>query len=195
MQVKDISRKLLLLFILLASISNGIHATKKKRPRKTVNQKEILEAKIDIEEAKDTTNLKLVSLYNEAMDWLKTPYRRGGVSKNGIDCSGFTGMIYNNVFGVKLQRRSTDIAQKDVKDIPKNQLKPGDLVFFATSRGGQRISHVGVYIGNNQFVHASTSNGVIISDLNESYYQRTWVKGGRVEKVIEKTDKKEIPTT
>jgi hypothetical protein len=88
--------------------------------------------------------------------------------------------IYQNVFGIKLQRRSKDISRADVSNLSKDELKPGDLVFFATSRRKKGVNHVGVYLGNKRFVHASCSNGVIVSSLEEAYYQRTWVKGGRV---------------
>lgn len=201
MQSKSICNKFILVVICLTMGVAGVSAQKNRKKShsttKTVkSQKEILESKIDIEQSKDSTNQKLVSLYNEAMNWLKTPYRRGGTSEKGMDCSGLTGTIYKNVFGVTLQRRSTDIANVDVKDVNKSQLKPGDLVFFSTSRGGKRVNHVGVFLGNRQFIHASTSNGVIISNLDEAYYQRTWVKGGRVVKTVtEKTNNEEIPRT
>jgi hypothetical protein len=123
------------------------------------------------------------TLYKEAASWLKTPYRRGGTSSRGMDCSGLTGTIYQNVFGIKLQRSSRDISSIDVKDVQKEELKPGDLVFFATSRRAKGVNHVGVYLGNRHFVHASCSNGVIISSLDEAYYRRTWVKGGKVKEL------------
>lgn len=125
-------------------------------------------------------NKTLASLYTEAVEWLKTPYRRGGMTHRGMDCSGLTGTIYQNVFGIKLQRRSRDISNLDVENLTKEQLNPGDLVFFSTSRRSKGVNHVGVYLGNNHFVHASVSRGVIISSLDEPYYKRTWVKGGRV---------------
>lgn len=123
------------------------------------------------------------SLYKEAVAWLKTPYRYGGNSRKGIDCSAFTNTIYANVFGVKLNRSSKDISARDVKELKRNELKPGDLVFFATSRKRKGVSHVGVYLGNDYFVHASTRKGVTISSLNEPYYNRTFVKGGEVKNV------------
>lgn len=136
----------------------------------------IIERKTGIEVGK---NESLASLYDEAEEWLKTPYRRGGMSEKGMDCSGLASTIYKNVFDIKLQRSSNDISRKDVNDLSKEELKPGDLVFFGTSRKVQRVNHVGVYLGNDLFVHASTSQGVIISSLDENYYKRTWIKGGR----------------
>lgn len=148
------------------------------------NSKNLESTKLNIVEEKTGISTKnksvLGSLYNETIDWLKTPYRLGGMSHRGIDCSGLVSTIYQNVFEIKLHRRSKDMSRIDISDLSKSELKPGDLVFFATSRRRKGINHVGLYLGNNHFVHASSSRGVIISNLNERYYQRTWVKGGRV---------------
>lgn len=119
------------------------------------------------------TNLSLLK-YIE--DWYGTRYRYGGNTKQGVDCSGFTCNLSNSVFGKTLPRTARqqyDAAQK----IPVQYLQEGDLVFFNT-RGG--ISHVGIYLANNKFVHASTSSGVIISDLNEEYYRKRFVGAGRL---------------
>lgn len=120
------------------------------------------------------------SLYKEAVDWLKTPYQYGGNSKKGIDCSAFTGAIYDNVYGIKLNRSSKAISAQDVKEVDQDQLQPGDLVFFATSRRKTGVSHVGIYLGNRFFVHASLHKGVTISSLDEPFYKKTYVKGGQV---------------
>jgi lipoprotein Spr len=64
--------------------------------------------------------------------------------------------------------------------VSKNNLKTGDLVFFATSKNSNRINHVGIYLKNGSFIHASTSKGVIVSHLDEGYYSRTWKKAGRI---------------
>lgn len=199
MQIKNISTRIALAVLCIMMAVSAADAKNKKRSSSKTSSKakrEIVEAKIGIEIPKDSTNQKLASLYNEAMDWLKTPYRRGGMSSRGMDCSGLTGTIYKNVFGVTLQRSSNDISRIDVSDISKSELKPGDLVFFATSsRKGRRVNHVGVFLGNRHFIHASCSNGVIISSLDEAYYQRTWVKGGRVKSVADMIVTEEIPTT
>ena len=198
MQIKNISTRLTLALLCIIIAISAVDAKNKKRSSAKTSSKakrELVETKIGIEIPKDSTNQKLTSLYNEAMDWLKTPYRRGGMSSRGMDCSGLTGTIYKNVFGVTLQRSSNDISRIDVNGVSKNELRPGDLVFFSTSRRGKRVNHVGVFLGNRHFIHASTSNGVIISSLDEAYYQRTWVKGGRVKSATEKTSSEEIPTT
>lgn len=109
-------------------------------------------------------------------DWLGTAYCFGGNSKSCIDCSGFTNQIYKTLYNKSIPRVSSDIHAKSMP-IKKYALYQGDLVFFATS-GGSRVSHVGVYLWEGYFVHASTSKGVIISNLRQGYYQRTFVSGG-----------------
>lgn len=119
------------------------------------------------------TNLSLLRFVE---DWYGTRYRYGGNTKKGVDCSGFTCNLNTEVFGKSIPRTAQqqfDAAQK----IPTEYLQEGDLVFFNT-RGG--VSHVGVYLANNKFVHASTSSGVVISDLNESYYRSRFVGAGRL---------------
>ena len=117
------------------------------------------------------------TLSKEVRMWLGTPYRRGGSSKNGTDCSGFVKNIYKNVYGLDLSHSSRDM-YKEVCPVHKQELAEGDLVFFKTR--GKRISHVGVYIKDNKFVHSSSRNGVIISSLDEKYYKKRYFAGGRV---------------
>lgn len=117
-------------------------------------------------------------LYSFITEWYGVPYKYGECSKNGTDCSGFINALYEKVYGKKLERRSQDIFQKQCKKINKNEVKEGDLVFFKIE--SKEISHVGVYLRNNKFVHASTQKGVIINDLNEPYYQKYFYAFGRV---------------
>lgn len=121
-----------------------------------------------------------IPLYAEASLWLGVPYRYGGNTKAGSDCSGFVWQVYRRVYGKNLERSSDDQAKKDVHKVGKGGLKPGDLVFFRTSRKSKKIDHVGIFLKDGYFVHASTSKGVIVSSLEEDYYKRTWQKGGRV---------------
>jgi hypothetical protein len=120
-----------------------------------------------------TFNIRMLEFIEE---WYGTPYRYGGTSKKGVDCSAFVNFFMSAVYGLDIPRNSKE--QYDAaKKIKKKQLEEGDLVFFNTRRG---ISHVGVYIGNNKFVHASTSNGVIISDLDDDYFSRRYIGSGRL---------------
>ncbi|WP_244325703.1 NlpC/P60 family protein [Shewanella aestuarii] len=90
----------------------------------------------------------------------------GGISKQGVDCSGFVYLAYLDIVGEKLPR--TVIAQRDLgKTVPRNLLQVGDLVFFKTTN---RTRHVGIYMGDETFLHASTKKGVIISSLNNPYW-------------------------
>jgi len=119
-------------------------------------------------------NFKLFAFIDE---WYGTPYHFGGSSKNGIDCSAFAGNLMTTVFGIGLPRMAKD-QYKACEHVKKANLEEGDLVFFHTTRKG--ISHVGVYLGNNKFVHASLNYGVTISDLGDGYYSRTFRGGGRI---------------
>jgi NlpC/P60 family len=127
---------------------------------------------LDVEVEK-LTNKKLVDYVHQ---WYSVPYRIGGTSKEGIDCSAFVQGIVGDAFGVQLPRTAREQALY-CTEIEKKDLQEGDLVFFNTTGG---ISHVGLYINNNKFVHASTSMGVVISDLDEPYWQRRFVKAGRM---------------
>ncbi len=122
----------------------------------------------------DIENNKLFEFVDS---WYGTPYRYGGFSKDGVDCSGFTQSFFTSLYNLQLPRISAEQFNQS-KRISKKQLEEGDLVFFKTS--GRTISHVGVYLRNNKFVHASTSGGVMISDLDEDYFARRYAGAGRV---------------
>jgi murein DD-endopeptidase / murein LD-carboxypeptidase len=124
----------------------------------------------------DVESFSNSKLYESIEAWWATRYRYGGTTKKGIDCSALTGALMNEAFGYTLARTARDqFAQCEKVD--KENLEEGDLVFFNT-RGG--ISHVGVYLGNNYFVHASVHSGVTINSLNDDYYSRKYIGGGRV---------------
>jgi len=120
-----------------------------------------------------TSNMKL---FHFVYDWIGTPYRFGGSSRRGIDCSAFTKELYSQVFNMDIQRSSRDIFSM-VSPVRKDDLQEGDLVFFKIH--SRRISHVGIYLGNNRFAHAS-SRGVAISSLDDAYYKRYFYRGGRM---------------
>jgi lipoprotein Spr len=120
-----------------------------------------------------TSNMKL---FHFVYDWIGTPYHFGGESRKGIDCSAFTKELYSEVFNLDIKRSSRDIFSM-VSPVGKDDLKEGDLVFFKIH--SRRISHVGIYLGNGRFAHAS-SRGVAISSLDDNYYSRYFYKGGRM---------------
>lgn len=119
-----------------------------------------------------------MQLYGFIEDWYGTPYRFGGKNKDGIDCSAFSNTLLTTVFRANSSGTSSQLYQK-AKKISNDQMKEGDLVFFKI--GQSTVSHVGVYLGNDRFVHASTSMGVMISDLNEAYWKKYYAGGGRIE--------------
>lgn len=120
--------------------------------------------------------LNNIQLLQQIDHWWGTHYCMGGNDENCIDCSAFTQTILRNVYGKDVPRTAKE--QYDFSShINDADLKEGDLVFFES---GHSISHVGLYIANNKFVHASTSNGVTISDLNDDYWSKKYAGAGRV---------------
>ncbi|HEY5602036.1 MAG TPA: NlpC/P60 family protein [Gammaproteobacteria bacterium] len=116
------------------------------------------------------------SLSQHYKRWKGTPYEIGGLNKNGIDCSGFVHLAFRETFGMRLPRSTEDLAVAG-RNIAKHELDVGDLVFFKT---GFRKRHVGIYMGNEQFIHASTSNGVMKSSLNNPYWLQHYWKSTRL---------------
>ncbi len=122
-----------------------------------------------------TTELK-----KQLKQWQGTPYKMGGNTLNGIDCSAFVQRTFNDKFDIALPRTTLAQTTQGIQ-IPKNNLKPGDLVFFKTNwRGGSGL-HVGIYNGNNQFIHASTSKGVMTSSLDEKYWKQRFYQARRLQ--------------
>ncbi|UKJ08134.1 C40 family peptidase [Solitalea lacus] len=118
-------------------------------------------------------------LFDFIYDWLGTPYRFGGNTRNGIDCSRFVNKVYDAVYNTFLGGASSRDIYKNVRPVDKEDLKEGDFVFF--KMGKKYISHIGVYLGNGKFAHSSSSKGVSISDLNDPYFKRYFFKGGRMQ--------------
>lgn len=116
----------------------------------------------------------------EAERWIGTPYRYGGQTRRkGTDCSGMTMVIFEEKTGVKLPRSSAE-QQRFCTPVSRGDLRPGDLVFFASSTRGSRVSHVGIYKGNGEFIHASSSRGVMVSSLDQKYFAAHFHSAGRV---------------
>ena len=111
-------------------------------------------------------------------EWYGTRYRYGGTTKSGVDCSAFVQAVYLSAFAVSLPRTARD-QYRNSRIISATEMKTGDLVFFNTTGG---ISHVGIYLQNNKFIHASTSQGVTVSDMFDPYYLRRFIGIGRIEK-------------
>jgi len=122
-------------------------------------------------------SLTNINLLKDIDNWWGTRYCLGGITESCIDCSGFTQVVMKDVYGITLPRTAQE--QYNISNkVEKNELGEGDLVFFQTS--GKGITHVGIYLTNNKFAHASVSNGVMISDLNDYYWKPRFKGGGRV---------------
>jgi cell wall-associated NlpC family hydrolase len=135
--------------------------------------KERYAALLNVKE-KDLDNEKLYRFIDE---WIGVPHRIGGMDRKGVDCSGFTYLLEMEIFNRQVSRTAKSMAE-EVKRKYEQDLKEGDLVFF--DFGGQKFSHVGVYLHNNKFVHASTSKGVIISDLKDPWYYKYFSRAGSI---------------
>lgn len=120
-----------------------------------------------------------LDLLEEVVNWLGTPYQYGGVTLAGADCSGFVLSVYKNVYDINLARVTTDMV-KNSRKVNKRNLQEGDLVFFRINR--VKVSHVGIYLSNNKFAHASSSRGVVIDDITNDYYEKRFAFGGRINK-------------
>ncbi|WP_242691465.1 C40 family peptidase [Desertivirga arenae] len=119
--------------------------------------------------------IKNEKLYRFIDDWMGVPYRNGGMDKKGVDCSGFVVLLEKEIFDKSVPRIAKSMAD-NVKRKYEEELEEGDLVFFDFS--GQKFSHVGVYLKNNRFVHASSSKGVIISNLKDGWYYKYFSRCG-----------------
>lgn len=129
-----------------------------------------------------TVPKSISEILKDAEKYLGAPYKFGGNTSSGFDCSGFALKVFEEN-DYLLPRRSSDQAETG-KKIDIREVKPGDLLFFSTA-GGSRVSHVGIVhdIGNNgevKFIHASTTKGVIISSLNEVYWNKAYLHAQRI---------------
>ncbi|MDR2040802.1 MAG: C40 family peptidase [Tannerella sp.] len=122
-----------------------------------------------------------LELYDMVAGWLGTPYRMGQSSRKGTDCSGFVSVVYKNVYGKELARSSAAMLRLNCRPVRNRaKLREGNLVFFHTTPNSKLPSHVGIYLKDRKFAHASSSRGVTISSLDESYYRSRWLSGGVV---------------
>ena len=124
------------------------------------------------------TELTNALLLSQMEKWYGTQYCFGGSTDSCIDCSSFTQVLLRDVYNVKIPRNAQKQFDAATK-IETENLKEGDLVFFNTVSASMVITHVGVFVCNNKFVHASTSKGVTISDLSEKYYAKAFRGAGR----------------
>ncbi|VVO57878.1 C40 family peptidase [Pseudomonas fluorescens] len=121
------------------------------------------------------------SILERGMSLIGTRYRFGGTSEAGFDCSGFIGYLFREEAGMNLPRSTREMINVDAPLVARSALKPGDLLFFATNGRRGRVSHAGIYLGDNQFIHSSSrkSGGVRVDSLGDSYWNKTFIEAKR----------------
>ena len=121
------------------------------------------------------------SILNHGLSLVGTRYRYGGGSvKSGFDCSGFIGYLFKEEAGMQLPRSTREMINIDAPLVARDELEPGDLLFFSTNGRG-RVSHAGIYLGDDQFIHSSSSRsgGVRVDSLQDRYWKRTFIEAKR----------------
>lgn len=165
--------------LLLASCSSSVRFAEKSKsnPSKIPNTvKSEPQKKSNYSAGQDYFEGELADkIIQEANSWIGVPYRYAGESKSGADCSGFVMSVFS-VYGFALPR-TAQLQWENTKSIDRRNLRKADLVFFSD---GGKVDHVGIYIGEDRFIHASTSKGVIITELNKEYYVKRLKGFGRV---------------
>jgi lipoprotein Spr len=141
-----------------------------------LEQADWLQIKYAIMTDMSVEQLNNLPLLKEIDHWWGTRYCMGGNNESCIDCSAFTQTMLRDVYGVDVPRTANEQYGFSTK-INDTEIREGDLVFF---KSGRSVSHVGLYVGNYKFVHAATSGGVMISDLNDSYWGKKYAGAGRV---------------
>ena len=141
-------KKILILLLVVAGFTSC----------KVAKQDIVIETEKPVKEKPRGTH-KVSDLRAYCLDWLGTPHRMGGTTKQGVDCSGFVCNVYKEIYGISLPRRSQDMAKVCKIINNKNDLKEGDLVFFNNKKGGT-INHVGIFLDKDKFIHTSSSKGV-----------------------------------
>jgi lipoprotein Spr len=149
--------------------------TQKHKPHEVKNKRKTsqFESALGV----SSKEIKKSELYSFIQDWYGVPYKYGGCKKSGVDCSCFINILYEEVYHQQLIGNAAEL-YKTAEKIGLNKAKEGDLVFFKINV--PYVSHVGVLLRGDHFVHASTSKGVIVSSLNEAYYKKYFYGAGRL---------------
>lgn len=163
--------------LLLSSCGSSKGNANLYNPKEVAYLSKQLEISLNNRDKDDDRN---IPLYAEVSTWLGTPYRYGGSTKRGVDCSGFTMQVYKKVYNKQLPRSTSGLAKTNYKKVAKSKLDTGDLIYFATGKNKKEVSHVGIYLKEGKFIHASTSRGVMVNHIDESYYKKAWVRAVRV---------------
>lgn len=181
--------KKILLFSLLAfafslfiSCGNS-RKTVKKESTSRVNKKRIPKVKsgktkpVELKKGAQNSNIVNPQLYAFIEKWRGAPHRMGGMSTRGVDCSGLVIQIYKEVYNQEFTNRRARDLYTETEPLARAELREGDLVFFKIR--SRNIDHIGLYLANGDFVHVSSSRGVMISNLEEAYFKKYYFGGGR----------------
>ncbi|MBN1348339.1 C40 family peptidase [candidate division KSB1 bacterium] len=165
---------LLVLFFNCYQMPRNYQQSETYSRRKYISKPAINSAEIPHEKHELSDKMKLLV---EIRSFIGTPYQAGGINREGVDCSGFVTAVYQSAIGLKLPHSSKAL-YKQGNSVNRHKLEFGDLLFFRTGRTG-KISHVGIFLKDDKFVHASSSKGVIVSDLIDNQYYKTRFVGAR----------------
>ena len=178
--------RFLLLFLVAALGATATSCGSKKKVYKSFydSQIEALKKGMHGNDKNDKTHKEVSKerkkIIQEAQGWLGTPYAYGRAEKGvACDCSGMVLCVYEKITGIKLPRNSAKQSEF-CKSLKKKDVLPGDLCFFATGKDPDRITHVGIMVDDTNFIHASSTKGVVISDIAQPYWVRTFICYGRV---------------
>ncbi len=150
---------------------------KETETKNNISSKKKIQIKYSEQLGVQKENITNIELYSFIDEWMGVPYKYGGKTKEGVDCSDLTVILCKTVYNKTIEVPSSKIYSQ-CKPIDLKEIQEGDLVFFKID--GDKISHVGVYLQNNKFVHATTKKGVMINDLNEPYYKKYFYKAARI---------------
>lgn len=167
-------KKNLLLLIVLTLLSAGLSSCHTAAPRRDYQALAQASIKLGVEiDLKDNPKL-----YQNAARWIGTPYLAGGTTRQGIDCSALSRQLYKETYRIRLSRSTAYQHHEIGRILTREELHEGDLVFFSGQGSPKKAAHVGVYLKEGKFIHASLQ-GVIVSSLDEEYYRKHWICGGR----------------
>ncbi len=174
------NRRLHIILLLLAlAIVPALTSCHSRRHTVRGHQAEVVDVRKGNKPTETSAKGDAKKVITESRRWLGTPYKYGGQTRRGMDCSGMVQVVYDNALGLKLPRSSRDMADYS-KRISRKDLRPADLVFFVSQPGGSRINHVAIYLGDGRIIHSTTSKGVIESNLDEGYWKSHFYCCGRV---------------
>jgi murein DD-endopeptidase / murein LD-carboxypeptidase len=172
--------RLLLIFSFLVLVLFAV-GCKSRKDTTVSKRKEVSRKEREYKELSKKLNLEVnkrdnVQLYSFVADWLGTPHQMGKCAKEGVDCSCFVRLMYQQVYALSIPHSSKEMFEASNK-INTKELKEGDLIFFNIK--SPKVSHVAVYLKDGWFAHVSTSKGVMINNLSEKYYAQYYLSGGR----------------